>query len=400
MSQVQHEVGSKVETQDARNAAAPALTMQSRSQRFERSGSAVDLAIVAVAAALPPAAAGFAANAAIAVALLVVRRAAWKWLLPRLSRAPRRTVLLVGAASANLELSNQLHGQMDIAGTINLNRQGADDVVAALHAHPVDTVAIQAGRFPGDKLDEVLKACETEGVEVWMMPELLHPELSRVTMDQIGGRPMVVYSSTPAPSWQRVAKRAIDIAATGFALCIIGPLLILPAMIAIKITAPGPIFFGQIRVGRNGRLFKMWKLRSMVVNAEKIKMDLMASNDMDGPVFKMKKDPRVTPVGRIMRKLSIDELPQLWNVLRGEMSLVGPRPAVPKEVAQYQPWQRRRLSVTPGLTCIWQVSGRNKIGFEEWMKMDLRYIDSWSLGQDLKLIALTIPVAAVGYGAS
>jgi lipopolysaccharide/colanic/teichoic acid biosynthesis glycosyltransferase len=129
-------------------------------------------------------------------------------------------------------------------------------------------------------------------------------------------------------------------------------------------------------------------------------MDLMASNDMDGPVFKMKKDPRVTPVGRIMRKLSIDELPQLWNVLRGEMSLVGPRPAVPKEVAQYQPWQRRRLSVTPGLTCIWQVSGRNKIGFEEWMKMDLRYIDSWSLGQDLKLIALTIPVAAVGYGAS
>jgi exopolysaccharide biosynthesis polyprenyl glycosylphosphotransferase len=320
-----------------------------------------------------------------------------------MARTPARSVLVVGAASSNMELTAavQQRGRgLHVLGSINLDRQSVADLVHTLHSVPVDCVMLQVDKSTIDKLDEVLHACELEGVEVWMMADLLQPKIARTEIDQLGGRPVVVYRSTPAPSWRTAVKRTIDLVATGFALAIIGPFIILPAMIAIKITAPGPIFFGQTRVGKNGRHFKMWKLRSMVVNAEKLKLDLAASNDMDGPVFKMKKDPRITPVGKIMRKLSIDELPQLWNVMRGEMSLVGPRPAVPKEVAQYQNWQRRRLSVKPGLTCIWQVSGRNKIGFEEWMKMDLRYIDSWSLSQDLKLIALTIPVAAVGYGAS
>jgi exopolysaccharide biosynthesis polyprenyl glycosylphosphotransferase len=318
-------------------------------------------------------------------------------------RVPARNLLIVGGPSASLDLSNELSqrgGGVRVAGTINLHRQPVADVVHALHTQAIDCVALQMGRATVDKLDEVLHACELEGVEVWLMADVLHPKLARPSIDTVGGHPVVVYRSTPAPSWRTAAKRAIDIACSALALVVLGPLVFLPAAIAIKLSAPGPIFFGQTRVGKHGRHFKMWKLRSMVVNAEKIRMDLQAANDMDGPVFKMKKDPRVTSVGRIMRKLSIDELPQLWNVLVGDMSLVGPRPAIGSEVAQYQSWQRRRLSVTPGLTCIWQVSGRNQIGFEEWMRMDLRYIDTWSLAQDLYLIAKTIPVAAVGYGAS
>ncbi len=390
-------------TSESPRAVVPAWTASSRRQAAVRIGSTLDVVLVAAAAALPLQHGAW-AHALVAAALLAVRRGLWARGMPRWCQPPRRSLLVVGGPAANLDLANALQerggGRLQVAGTINLNRQPVADIVHALHAQAIDCVALQVGKATIEKLDEVLHACELEGVEVWLMADLLHPKLARTSVEQIGDRPVVVYRTTPDPSWRLVAKRALDVLATGFALLFIGPLVILPAAIAIKLTAPGPIFFGQTRVGKHGKLFKMWKLRSMVVNAERLKLNLKAANDMDGPVFKMKKDPRITPVGRIMRKLSIDELPQLWNVLRGEMSLVGPRPAIPSEVAQYQPWQRRRLSVTPGLTCIWQVSGRNKIGFEEWMRMDLRYIDTWTLSQDLKLIALTVPVAAVGYGAS
>jgi len=159
------------------------------------------------------------------------------------------------------------------------------------------------------------------------------------------------------------------------------------------------VFFVQQRSGLYGRPFPMIKFRSMVVDAEARKSDLGHLNEMDGPVFKMARDPRVTRVGRVIRKLSIDELPQLWNVLRGEMSLVGPRPPIPAEVAKYERWQMRRLSMKPGITCIWQVSGRNEVDFETWMKLDLEYIDNWSLFLDLKLLLKTVPVVLVGAGA-
>lgn len=159
------------------------------------------------------------------------------------------------------------------------------------------------------------------------------------------------------------------------------------------------MFFVQQRSGLYGRPFPMIKFRSMVVDAEARKSDLGHLNEMDGPVFKMARDPRVTRVGRVIRKLSIDELPQLWNVLRGEMSLVGPRPPIPAEVAKYERWQMRRLSMKPGITCIWQVSGRNEVDFETWMKLDLEYIDNWSLFLDLKLLLKTVPVVLVGAGA-
>jgi lipopolysaccharide/colanic/teichoic acid biosynthesis glycosyltransferase len=168
----------------------------------------------------------------------------------------------------------------------------------------------------------------------------------------------------------------------------------------VKFTSRGPVLFKQLRVGRHARPFNMLKFRSMIANAEELKAKLMARNEQAGPVFKITRDPRITAVGRFIRKYSIDELPQLLNVLRGEMSLVGPRPPVPSEVSKYEAWQRRRLSVRPGLTCVWQVSGRNQISFEEWMYLDMQYIDHWSLAQDVQLILKTVPIVLTGRGAS
>ena len=194
-------------------------------------------------------------------------------------------------------------------------------------------------------------------------------------------------------------KRAIDIVVSAVALALLSPLLLVVAAL-VKFSSRGPLLFRQARVGQHGRQFNMLKFRSMVVNAEELKARLLARNEQQGPVFKMKRDPRITAVGRFIRKYSIDELPQLLNVLRGEMSLVGPRPPIPAEVAKYEAWQRRRLSVRPGLTCVWQVSGRNEISFEEWMYLDMQYIDHWSLQRDLELIAKTVPVVLTGRGAS
>lgn len=198
---------------------------------------------------------------------------------------------------------------------------------------------------------------------------------------------------------QRAIKRIFDIAASAVALVLLAPLLVAVA-VAIRLTSRGPILFRQERVGQHGHPFHMLKFRSMVANAEELKAKLMARNEVSGPVFKMTHDPRVTEVGRFIRKFSIDELPQLINVLRGEMSVVGPRPPVPAEVAKYEAWQRRRLSVRSGLTCVWQVSGRNETSFEEWMYLDMQYIDHWSLAHDFDLILRTVPVVFSGRGAS
>jgi exopolysaccharide biosynthesis polyprenyl glycosylphosphotransferase len=209
----------------------------------------------------------------------------------------------------------------------------------------------------------------------------------------------VHYLSVRHRPTQSALKRLFDIAASFSALVLLSPLFLGVAAI-IRFTSRGPILFRQERVGRHGKAFHMLKFRSMVADAEELKARLMAQNEQAGPVFKMRRDPRITRVGRFIRKFSIDELPQLLNVLRGEMSIVGPRPPVPSEVARYEAWQRRRLSVRPGLTCVWQVSGRNEISFEEWMYLDMQYIDHWSLAQDVQLILKTVPVVLTGRGAS
>lgn len=186
-----------------------------------------------------------------------------------------------------------------------------------------------------------------------------------------------------------ICKRTIDIIGAGLGLILLSPIIAIVAC-AVKVTSRGPIFFSQKRVGKNGELFEMYKFRSMVVNAEELKEKLEEQNEMSGPMFKIKDDPRVTKVGKFIRKTSIDELPQLWNVLKGDMSLVGPRPSLPKEVEQFDNWMFKRLSVRPGLTCYWQVSGRNNIDFEDWMKLDCRYVDERNLWIDIKLIFKTV----------
>lgn len=195
--------------------------------------------------------------------------------------------------------------------------------------------------------------------------------------------------STRGFSFYEVIKRVIDVVCSFVGVLVLSPLFVVIAII-IKFTSKGPVFFSQKRVGRDGKEFKMYKFRSMVVNAEELKEKLAAQNEMSGPMFKMKDDPRVTKVGKFIRKTSIDELPQLWNILKGDMSLVGPRPSLPKEVAQFEDWMYKRLEVKPGLTCYWQVSGRNNIDFEDWMKLDIRYVEEKNLWIDIKLIFKTV----------
>ncbi len=192
-------------------------------------------------------------------------------------------------------------------------------------------------------------------------------------------------------SLYEVIKRLIDVVCSFLGVLVLSPLFIIIAII-IKTTSKGPVFFSQKRVGKNGKEFDMYKFRSMVVNAEELKEKLAAQNEMSGPMFKMKDDPRVTKVGKFIRKTSLDELPQLWNVLKGDMSLVGPRPSLPKEVAQFEEWMYKRLEVKPGLTCYWQVSGRNNIDFEDWMKLDIKYVEERSTWVDVKLIFKTVGV--------
>jgi exopolysaccharide biosynthesis polyprenyl glycosylphosphotransferase len=211
---------------------------------------------------------------------------------------------------------------------------------------------------------------------------------------------MLVFRSTPADSWQKVAKNAIDMAGALFFLTLFSWAFLLIALF-IKATSPGPVLFRQKRSGLNGKPFTMLKFRSMITDAEQLKDELRVFNEMDGPVFKVTNDPRVTAIGRLLRRWSIDEWPQMVNVLLGQMSLVGPRPLPVDEVLRFDDFaHRRRLSVKPGLTCLWQVNGRNEVkNFKDWVRLDLEYIDNWSLWLDLRILARTVPAVIMGTGA-
>lgn len=215
------------------------------------------------------------------------------------------------------------------------------------------------------------------------------------TADLVG---LVGVGLTGAKTWQLILKRAMDIVGSSVILVVLGPVFLLAA-IAVLLSSPGPIFFVQERIGRGGRPFRMYKFRSMSKDADEERDQHERANERSGPIFKIRRDPRITHVGRLLRKLSIDELPQLINVLRGEMSLVGPRPPLPGEFRRYRAREMQRLSVTPGMTCIWQVRGRSEIDFSEWVELDLEYIRTWSLRLDLKLLLLTIPAVISGRGA-
>jgi exopolysaccharide biosynthesis polyprenyl glycosylphosphotransferase len=235
-------------------------------------------------------------------------------------------------------------------------------------------------------------------VRVRVVPDLLQLSLNRVHMDQVAGIPLLGVREMSLTGWNLILKRAMDIVIGGLGALVISPLLAVIA-ISIRLDSPGPALFRQVRVGRGGRSFTIYKFRSMVENAEDVRRYLDAMNEADGPIFKMKDDPRCTRVGRILRRLSLDELPQLYNVLRGEMSLVGPRPALPSEVAQYQDWHKKRLDVSPGMTGLWQVSGRNKLSFDEMVLLDVYYAENWSPTSDLRIILKTVPLVLIGEGA-
>jgi exopolysaccharide biosynthesis polyprenyl glycosylphosphotransferase len=276
----------------------------------------------------------------------------------------------------------------------------ASELFEYLAAAPISEVYI-AGDPAHDSaaMQSVIDTCETMGVPFALPAATFrfaraHPVENHALMHGY-----VHYCSYEPKPTQMAIKRLIDIIASAAAIWLLLPVCAVIALL-IRLGSRGPIFFRQVRVGLHGRTFNMLKFRSMIVDAEAQRGALQSLNEQAGPVFKIARDPRVTRIGRFMRKYSIDELPQLINVLRGDMSLVGPRPPVPQEVVQYLPWQRRRLSVRPGLTCIWQVSGRNEITFDKWMRLDMRYIDHWSLKEDVGLILRTLPVVLGGRGAS
>ncbi len=325
--------------------------------------------------------------------------------------APLDEVLVIGAGTLGRKTAEDLRkaGKRTVLGHLRFSDERGEpkgllgnvqELEKILRNTPVDEVYIAGNALKqGPEMQASIRVCERLGVP-FALP------LSGFRFDRarpIGGRAVsdgyMHYLSVDLKRHQRAIKRLFDIVSSATAIVILSPLLLVVAAL-IKLTSKGPVFFKQTRCGLHGRPFQMLKFRSMVVDAEKIRELLAAKNEMSGPVFKMKNDPRVTWIGRFIRKFSIDELPQLINVLAGDMSVVGPRPALPAEVAKYESWQRRRLSVRPGLTCIWQVSGRNQISFEEWMVLDMQYIDGWSLGQDISLILKTFPVVLTGKGAS
>ncbi len=275
---------------------------------------------------------------------------------------------------------------------------GIDNLSRILAHQPVDEIIVALPWQYHRRIARIIAEAGRAGVRVRVVPDLLQLSLNRVHIDQVAGIPLLSVRESTLTGWNRALKRAIDILVSGLGLIALSPLLALIAL-AIRLDSPGPVLFRQTRIGRNGKPFTIYKFRSMVVNAEEMQDQLRKLNEADGPLFKIKDDPRRTRVGRFLRRTSLDELPQLYNVLRGDMSLVGPRPALPEEVAQYQEWHKKRLEVSPGITGLWQVSGRSKLSFDEMVLLDIYYVENWSPALDLRILLKTIPLVLLGDGA-
>lgn len=274
---------------------------------------------------------------------------------------------------------------------------GIKDLPAIKNSHIVDAVLYVGGTGDLKEFRKIAFRCELEGTSFYNTSFIDRADTD-FFIDRIKGFSFVGSNPVAHSPEKLFIKRLFDIIGSSvIILCLTPVWLIVP--ILIKLDSKGPVFFKQTRVGKNGRVFYMYKFRSMVADAEKLKDKLDNLNEMDGPVFKIKDDPRVTRLGRMIRKTSIDELPQLFNVFMGKMSLVGPRPPIPEEVVQYQPWQKKRVSIKPGITCLWQVSGRNELNFDEWIKLDIQYIENWSFMLDLKILLRTIPAVLSAKGA-
>jgi len=356
--------------------------------------------------------------AATAYILIALSKAVWRWILDYTYRQGINLVniLIVGTGPRAHEFINVVRAHanwgLEIVGLVDddpklLGKKVADyevigritDIPRLIREFVVDRVIFVVPRLWLNRIENAIFYCEREGISTAITVDLYKPKLAKLHQTDFAGIPMIVYQTANAKEWQLFIKRILDVFIAITGLLLLSPLMIFIALL-IKYTSKGPIFFRQVRSGLNGRKFTLYKFRSMQAGAEVRQKELAKRNEMDGPVFKIKHDPRITAVGRFMRKLSIDELPQLLNVLKGDMSLVGPRPPIPAEVEMYESWQRRRLSMKPGLTCIWQVSGRNNIDFDRWMELDLMYIDNFSLWKDFKILFRTFFVVLTGYGAA
>jgi len=267
-----------------------------------------------------------------------------------------------------------------------------------IEAEEVDEVIITLPWMYHRKIMGIVRECERRRVNARIVPDLFQMSLSQVDVDDLGGVPLIGVREVGFERRTRLVKRGLDIVGAVLGLVVGAPLMGLIAL-AIWLDSPGPIVFSQVRVGAGGALFDIYKFRSMREGAEAELEKLRALNEADGPLFKIQDDPRLTRVGRLLRRISFDELPQLWNVLRGEMSLVGPRPALPSEVAEYKEWHKKRLEARPGMTGLWQISGRSSINFDEGVLLDVYYIENWSLWLDLKILLRTIPHVLLGDGA-
>jgi len=316
--------------------------------------------------------------------------------------AVRLAKTLEGLSAYGVRLRGFLGEPQTGPGRILLNDEYSvyplGELSCILRQHVVDELVFAVDSSRLAELEDVFLLCDQEGVRTRVAVDFFPQINSSISLDFLETTPLLTFSAAPSDEIRLFFKRATDTAIAATALVVLAPLMAVAAVL-IRLTTPGPAIFRQVRCGLNGRPFLLYKFRSMYENAEELKQTLSHLNNRK-TAFKIPDDPRITPIGRYLRKFSIDEWPQLWNVLRGDMSLVGPRPAVPGEVEQYQLWQRRRLRMRPGLTCLWVLSGRDKVDFETWMKMDMQYIDSWSLALDWKILLLTIPRALTGSGAS
>ncbi|UFS68819.1 sugar transferase [Geomonas sp. RF6] len=288
------------------------------------------------------------------------------------------------------EMQGKAVGKGQVIGTF-------DDMAQILDENVVDEVVFIMPRQFFDRLDKYIGVCEKVGVKATIAVDFFDTAIAKPGIREIEGIPLLTFDSTPKDFVFLTLKRTLDIAFCTLGMIAISPIFLFIAL-AIKLTSKGPIFFSQVRVGLRGRPFRILKFRTMVVDAEARLAELRKQNELEGPAFKMKNDPRITAIGRFLRKTSLDELPQVLNVIAGDMSLVGPRPPLPAEVQRYERWQRRRLSMRPGMTCIHEVVARNNKDFNFWMKLDLEYIDNWCVALDLKIIARTFLTVVRGTG--
>jgi exopolysaccharide biosynthesis polyprenyl glycosylphosphotransferase len=336
----------------------------------------------------------------------LVSLAAFRWFLPRFVGAFQRGfgtpyhLVLVGSAEKTSPLARLLCDgspfRIEIAARIS-EKECLSELPKLLAERVVDEVIFAVDSSRLSSLEEVFLQCDEEGVRTRVAIDFFPHVNSDMTLDRVGGAPLLTFSAAPLDDLRLVLKRMFDLVVSAAALVLLSPLIAAAALL-ISLTSSGPVIFRQARCGLNGRRFTLYKFRSMVANAHELRTQLEHLSERE-VAFKLSDDPRVTPVGRWLRKFSIDELPQLYNVLRGDMSIVGPRPPLPEEVDQYQRWQRRRLRMRPGLTCLWAVAGRDRIDFNAWMRMDISYIENWSLKLDWSIILRTIPQVLAGRGA-